>query len=120
MFFTVGARALIIGLAFVLTTFSTLAQTETGRVQGTVMDANGSVLQGATIVARSAQTGMTRRTTTSKSGTYAIPNLRAGTYEVTVEAPNFEKTMLQVRINIGSTARLDFTVHPTQEIESGP
>jgi hypothetical protein len=89
-----------------------LAQAEFGRITGTVMSQGGEGVPNAGVVAKSLDTGAIRKTKTSKSGTYAMPNLRPGRYEVTVEAENHDKAMLPVRVVVGSTSRLDFTVYP--------
>jgi hypothetical protein len=88
------------------------AQAETGRITGTVRDASGATVTEAAIVARGTQTGLTRRTKSGKSGTYTIPNLKAGVYEVTVESEGKDRAMLQVRVSVGTASRLDFTLYP--------
>lgn len=93
------------------------AQAETGRITGSVLDANGAGVGEAAIVARGVQTGLTRKTKSSKSGTYTIPNLKAGVYEVTVEADRMDRAMLQVRVTIGTSARLDFKLYPSSPQE---
>ena len=91
-----------------------VAQTEFGRITGMVKSSTGEGVPEATVLAHSIDNGANRKTKTSKSGNYAIPNLRPGTYEVTVEAEHHDKAVLQIRVVIGSTSRLDFTVYPTQ------
>ena len=88
------------------------AQAETGRITGSVLNAEGNGVADAVVVARSPQTGLTRKTKSSKAGSYTIPNLKAGVYEVTVEAESMDRAMLQVRVTVGSSSRLDFTLYP--------
>jgi len=88
------------------------AQAEMGRITGSVLNAEGNGVAEAVVVARSPQTGLTRKTKSSKAGTYTIPNLKAGVYEVTVEAASMDPATLQVRVTVGSSSRLDFTLYP--------
>jgi hypothetical protein len=66
-----------------------MAQTATGQITGTVKDANGAVLAKARIKVNSAQTGLTRETTTNDEGIYVFPLLPVGLYTVTVEQQGF-------------------------------
>src|SRR5689334_6968319 len=90
------------------------AQAEMGRITGSVLASAGGPIADAVVVARSPQTGLTRKTHSSKEGTYTIPNLKAGTYEVTVEAEHMDRAMLPVRVTVGSSSRLDFTLYPKE------
>ena len=103
----VGAAAVLFALLA-----SASAQAETGRITGSVLNAEGQGVADALVVARSPQTGLTRKTKSSKAGTYTIPNLKAGTYEVTVEAESMDRAVLPVRVTVGSSSRLDFTLYP--------
>src|SRR5215470_15750625 len=64
--------------------FSVLAwaQTDTGRIVGTVKDATGAVIPGATITVVSDKTGQERTTTSNESGGYVVTTLPAATYTV--------------------------------------
>jgi hypothetical protein len=66
------------------------AQQTLGSINGTVTDISGAAMADATVTAVSAQTGLTRSTTTSKTGYWEILNLPVGTYKVTVTEANFE------------------------------
>jgi hypothetical protein len=86
-----------------LSSVPTVAQTETGQVTGTLQDSAGAVLVGATVTAKSASTGQTRSATTNSSGSFTIPSLRPGAYNVTYEAKGFQTTTHQVTITVGAT-----------------
>ena len=58
-------------------------------VVGTVTDPSGAVIPGAKVTVTNTNTGINVKATTSSNGTYSVPGLMAGTYEVTVEAPGF-------------------------------
>src|SRR6185369_4168551 len=82
----VGAGLL---LALVLTASPALAQITTGTVSGTVKDAQGGVIPGATVVLISESRGTTSApAVTNETGTYVFPNITPDTYtvEVTLEA----------------------------------
>jgi Carboxypeptidase regulatory-like domain/TonB dependent receptor len=72
----------------VLTAFS---QTDRGTVTGTVSDASGAVIPGAMVSAKNTETGLVYTAGSSETGNYTLPQLPAGTYEVTVELPGFKK-----------------------------
>lgn len=62
-----------------------LAQTITGRISGTVLDANGSAIVGATVKVTNEDTNQTRTTMTDPNGFYVVTNLQVGIYSVSVE-----------------------------------
>ena len=61
---------------------------------GQVTDASGSVIRGAAVTAVETSTGTRYQNKTSDKGTYYIPYVLPGTYNVTAEAPGF-KTSIQ-------------------------
>jgi|SRR5579863_744503 len=101
---------LLFPLALLMSLCGTLltAQTETGQLTGTVFDPAGAVLPKATITATDVQTKAARSTATSPSGTYVIPSLLPGTYEVTATAPGFQTTKQNVTVTVGAKIGQDF------------
>jgi len=99
----------VLALLFVLT-FGLLAQTETGQVSGTVMDASGAVIPNAKITVKNAATGLTRTVNASGQGVYTVAQLPAGTYTVTVDAAGFGQTAKQILVNVGSRQDLNFNL----------
>ena len=84
------------------------SQTTNGSIQGTVTDASGATVGGASVTGRNLDTGLTQRTTTTDAGIYSLPNLPPGRYSVTVEAPNMKKYSREgVTVSTGSTVSLD-------------
>jgi hypothetical protein len=67
------------------------AQSNTGRISGTVVDSSGGVLPGATVTVTQAQTQLTRSTTTDKDGAFLFVSLPNGTYTVSAEMSGFRK-----------------------------
>lgn len=68
------------------------AQTDQGRVSGTVSDEAGAVVAGATVTIKNNGTNQTRTAATDNSGYYFVPSLNAAFYTVMVNAPNFAAT----------------------------
>src|SRR5438105_15088705 len=58
----------------------TLAQTSTSRITGTVTDASGALVPGATVTAKNEATGVAYVQTTTEAGLYGFPALPAGAY----------------------------------------
>ena len=59
-------------------------------ISGTVTDASGAVLPGATISAKHLATGVVTTAVSNSEGAFNIPSLATGTYEVTVTLDNFK------------------------------
>ena len=84
------------------------AQLEQGRLTGTVFDAQGAVLPGATVTATSAALIGTQTVVTEADGKYRFPALPSGRYTLTFELPGF-RTMRRENIvlSIGQTLTVD-------------
>ena len=65
------------------------AQMVGGAIQGTVKDAQGAVLPGATVVVRNVATGASYEQTTDQTGHFQVPALPPGEYEVHVSLTGF-------------------------------
>ncbi len=72
---------------------SAFAQGTTSRITGTVTDAAGAVVSGATVSITREGTGIVLTTETNDSGVYTFDLIQAGTYEVSVEKSGFKKTI---------------------------
>jgi Carboxypeptidase regulatory-like domain/TonB-dependent Receptor Plug Domain len=62
----------------------------TGALAGTVNDATGAVISGATVTATNSSTGATRTAVTNSTGSYRIPALPPGTYSVEFSSQGFD------------------------------
>jgi hypothetical protein len=79
----------------------------TATLTGTVLDATGASLPGATITARHTGTNVTTDTITTAQGTFSIPALPPGTYTVTAALDGFKTGVYQdVVLNAGVPAAL--------------
>jgi hypothetical protein len=74
------------------TAYSTVyAQTNVGRISGTVADTSGGVIHGATIKVTNDATGLSRTAISDDSGFYLVTNLMPGEYSVSAEHQGFKK-----------------------------
>jgi Carboxypeptidase regulatory-like domain len=67
------------------------AQTTSGRISGTVLDASGGTLPGVAVTIAENRTGLTRGTTSDPQGAYRFVSLPPGNYTVTAELTAFKK-----------------------------
>jgi len=81
------------------------AQITTGSVAGTVKDAQGGVIPGATVVLiNEAQGTKSAPAVTNATGDFVFPNIPAGTYTVEVTMPSF-KTLKRTGVAVGAGNR---------------
>jgi len=86
----------------------TSAQTIRGTITGTITDSSGSVVPGATVVVTNTATGVATSALSSAQGTYTIPLLQPGTYDLAVDLQGFKKySRTGIVIEIAQTTRLD-------------
>jgi len=85
-----------------------------GTINGTVTDQTQAVVPAAKVTL-SNSAGLKQETQTDDKGTYTFRNLDAGTYTLTVIAPNFALNTLD---NINLTAGLELTLDVTLQPES--
>jgi hypothetical protein len=111
---------LLVAIAAILLVQMTAgAQTDQGRITGTVRDQNGALVPGASIVVKNDRTGEERTATANDQGVYILPALRASQYTITVSAANFAVTTITaVQLAVGQEQTLDVTVSPTGVSES--
>ncbi len=95
------------------------AQTDRGRITGTVRDPNRAVITGATVTVRDERTGEERTATSNAEGVYVVPALRASVYTVTVAATDFATTTITgTQLNVGQEQALDVTLGTTAVTET--
>jgi hypothetical protein len=90
-----------------------LAQVTGGSITGTVRGDSGSAIPGVQISIRDVTTGQLRTIQTDTSGSYSLPALPVGNYELTVSAPGFVTQVLRgITVAVGSQSVLDIHMRP--------
>src|SRR6266478_1972706 len=112
--------ALAVFLASLFTT-SAFGQQVFGSIVGTITDASGAAVAGATVSITDQNKGTKVVTTTNESGNFSRGQLTPGAYTVEVEARGFRKAVSRdVGVNVDQTARVDIGMQVgevSQEIE---
>lgn len=84
------------------------AQQILGAITGTVRDASGSSVQDVTVTARNIATNLSVTASSQSTGSYTIPNLPAGTYELTFTKEGFDaERHTEVLVNGDRTTTVD-------------
>src|SRR5688572_25663763 len=105
-----GRLAAVASLITVLLAPSILAaQIATSTLQGKVTDGTG-VLPGTTVTAREVQSGFTQEAVTDVEGSFTLPGLRPGTYEIRVAMEQFKPQTKTVEVLVGQTITVDFRI----------
>ncbi|HET7347069.1 MAG TPA: TonB-dependent receptor [Acidobacteriaceae bacterium] len=86
--------------------------TATGAISGTVTDASGAVIQGATVTATNNSNGASRTATSNDSGQYRFDFLPAGGYTVKIAKQGFAGTTQNVELLVGQTAAANAALKP--------
>ena len=108
-------------VVLVLSGLNVIAQQITGSIRGTVVDASGAVVQGASISAKQTETGLTRIAMTDRTGAYVLLELPVGHYQLQVEAKGFQRYVQQgITLNVNATATVPVRLVPggeTQQVQ---
>src|SRR3954471_10115281 len=87
------------------------AQTTGATLSGRVVDQTNLPLVGATVTATAPATGYTRSVATAADGTYTIPSLPVGVYDISAALNGFRTIdQKQIEVDVASTRRIDFTL----------
>lgn len=88
------------------------AQVTTATIVGTLADANGAQIGGASVTARNVDTGLTRTATSDEDGNFRIEFLPIGNYSIEVTpVSGFKRASRSgIVLNVSETARVDFTL----------
>src|SRR5215510_11263360 len=80
-------------------------------MSGVVHDAAGGVVPGVSVTAKHIESGLTRSIITNETGSYRIPALPVGAYEVTAELSGFRQEVRRgVNLVVAQEAVLNFTL----------
>ncbi len=89
-------------ITIVLSVGMAFAQSVTATLNGTVTDSAGAVITDAQVTITNQGTNQELQTRTGSDGTYSMPGLSSGTYQLTVTKPGFS-TLVQKDIFLGPT-----------------
>jgi hypothetical protein len=88
------------------------AQSNTGRLVGTVSDPSG-IIPGATVVVKDNKTGKERTAVATDEGTFTVPQLEVGSYNVTITVAGHKTfTVTDIKIDVGK----DYSLNATLEV----
>ena len=85
-----GFQALGLGLGVLLLCLPTFAQLNLGSITGTVTDASGGVIAGASVTVTDLDRGVSRTLTTDSAGEFSATSLTPGNYSVRAEFKGFQ------------------------------
>jgi Carboxypeptidase regulatory-like domain/TonB-dependent Receptor Plug Domain len=105
---------LILALTFAGNIFA-----QTGEVSGLIKDSSGASVPKALVRIQNTDSGIKSETVSNQDGFYALPFLKVGPYEITVEAKGFKIiNQTGIRITVGAGERIDFNMEVGQPTES--
>jgi hypothetical protein len=96
-------------LFFILAGFA-FAQSPAGSTAGVVRDPSGASVSAARVKTVSTTTGLAREIATSDQGGFGFPALPSGDYEISVEAPGFQRVVRKAVVEAGTATTADFTL----------
>jgi hypothetical protein len=100
------ALGFLLVLAMALPAFSQ-TQITTGTIQGTVVDANGGIVPGATVEIKNLETNVSRTLTSDDGGRFVALALQPGKYSVTVTKQGFATSVAEsLDLTIGQALNL--------------
>ena len=97
-----------------------------GSITGIVTDPSGAVVANARVTATRIETGVAQSTVSGKAGTYTIPTLVVGTYDVTADVSGFKvATAKGITLDVSQQRQVDFKlsllgVESTVEVSTAP
>ena len=96
------------------------AQSDSGRVTGTVLDQTGAFVTGASVTVKNQKTGETRTATTGDNGYFVVASLKPSTYTITVQKTGFANVeYTDMPVAVGQELTLDFEFKPAAAQEDG-
>lgn len=90
------------------------AQSDNGRITGTVRDASSAVIAKASVTIRNEKTGELRKTEANDQGIYLVSPLGPSTYTITAEATGMSQAEFQgISLQVGQVRTLNITLQPS-------
>lgn len=104
---------IVLGASLLFSSLSFAQNASTGAVLGSVTDPTGALVAAAQIELTNKDTGAKITATGSAQGSYAIPNVPPGTYNVSAHAPGFRTEVVNditVQVNTSTTVNFKLEV----------
>ena len=115
-----GSKLLgVIALCFLLLPASVTAQSVSGELVGTIYDATGAIVAGASIEAINTATGVQTSAVSTSSGQYHLGNLPVGDYSLKVTAKGFsvsEIKAVNVSLNMQATTNVTLQIGESKTV----
>src|ERR1700738_4372835 len=89
-----------------------IAQTDTGRVQGSVAAPSGAVIPGATLTLTNTDTNASQTVTSDAAGNFNVPALPRGTYKAQISAEGFDSQTQTFTLQVSQIQALNFKLSP--------
>lgn len=106
-------RATALAALSVAMCLSALAQTDVGRIVGTVTDPAGAVVSAANIEVKNEKTGEKRNILTNDRGYYIVTNLNPAPYSITASGVGLGPNETHgINIGVGQERQVDITISP--------
>ena len=103
--------AIVFALALLFAPRAAMARTDAATVLGTVVDATGAVIPGATVTLKNAETGITATAVTDSAGNFQFLNVRVGTYGLRSELQGFSAAIVEnIQVTVNARQRVDLTM----------
>lgn len=103
----------MIAVAVIGFVFPVIAQTESGRIQGTVTDQSGSAVPGATVTITELATNRIVKVVTNEEGFFTAASLSPGRYSIEITQANFKTVKQEITLEVQQVADLPpFALEP--------
>jgi hypothetical protein len=114
-----GAAVLALACLVALLPAAAFAQAAGGTLLGSVKDSSGAGLPGATVTATNRETGYDRVGVSIEDGSFRLPALPAGNYDVRVDLSGFAPVVIEnVSLNVASQRSIEVTLQSATVEES--
>lgn len=102
----------VVALFLLLFSNHVAAQTDTARIQGSVVDSSGAAIRGATVKVTSVEQGTVFTATSDDAGNFTVSALPRGNYSITVEATGFQGQSQGVTLQVSQVQAINFKLNP--------
>src|SRR5579884_2188107 len=112
---SMDASLWVVGVACLFVLFGAgraFSQTDTARIQGTVLDQSGAAIPNATITLTNTDTGITQTATSDSAGNFSFNALVRGNYSAEVTAQGFTTQTQKLVLEVSQVQALNFQLQP--------